>query len=66
MKIMSKWLLDSSLCHNVTVVHLARVLPVRLVTWGVCFRFDFKPKKIKTENDKKAKKRKQDDGVSKG
>lgn len=29
------------------------------------FRAEFKPKKIKTENDKKAKKRKQEDEVSK-
>lgn len=51
---------------NLIVTMETKVCTFTLLTRRVfVFRAEFKPKKIKTENDKKAKKRKQEDEVRK-
>lgn len=61
---MSACVMSPNFINDITMV--TRVWTFSLLTQYVCFRGEFKPKKIKTENDKKAKKRKQENEVRKG
>lgn len=53
--IMSKW------SHSIKLSSMFFLPPFKQLYVSKIFSSEFKPKKIKTENDKKAKKRKQDE-----